>query len=84
MSYSRSEVVLSTDPARLARSPEDVRLLSPSYAPSEEVIQSSSPAPSDQARVVGVGLVDRAEMERRRNARLKAARNVHRIYGADR
>jgi len=83
MAHSRSEVVLSTDPARLARSPEDVRLLSPSYAPSEEVIPSS-PAPTDQTRVVGVGLVDRAEMERRRNARLKAARNVHRIYGADR
>ena len=82
MAHSRSEVVLSTDPARLARSPEDVRLLSPSYAPSEEVIPS--PTLADQARVVGVGLVDRAEMERRRNARLKAARNVHRIYGADR
>lgn len=124
MSYSRSEVVMSTDPARLARSPEDVRLLlrdtvnpgfftpeeeqvllSPegravfadrlrrmqaqtereilSSAVPEEVIPSS-PAPTDQTRVVGVGLVDRAEMERRRNARLKAARNVHRIYGADR
>lgn len=74
---------MSTDPSRLARSPEDVRLRSSSYAQPEEVIQSS-PAPSDQTRVVGVGVVDRVEMERRRAARLKAARNVHRIFGADR
>ena len=45
VAYSRSEVVLSTDPMRLARSPEDKILGGAPWTPPTEEVVRISPAP---------------------------------------
>ena len=86
MAFTRSEQTLRT-PEHL--SPR------PGLVPAKEVIQSLSPRPIDLTRVVDAEAAARVEhldmypgelhreLNRRSAARAKAARDWHRVYGAD-